>query len=74
MKWIEIAKKAHPEITKVVIVFVVNIEDLDGWTMQAFKTCDQKSGKWWSYTKLPDELAEVEQIGLGMPEDGRDCA
>ena len=52
----------------------MNIEDLDGWTMQAFKTCDQKSGKWWSYTKLPDELAEVEQIGLGMPEDGRDCA
>ena len=74
LQWIEIVKKAHPEITKVVVVFVVNIEDLDGWTMQAFKTCDKKSGKWWNYTKLPNELAKVEQIGLGMPEDERDCA
>lgn len=73
LKWIEIVKKAHPAIKKVVIVFVVNTEDLDGWTIQAFKTNDQ-NGKWRNYQKVPDDLANVEQIGLGMPQDGRDCA
>ena len=70
-EWIAIAKKAHPAITKIAIVFVVNTEDLDGWNIQAFKTKDEK-GKWRNYLKLPDDLAKVQQIGLGMPQEGRD--
>ena len=69
-EWIAIAKKAHPTISKVVIVFVVNTEDLDGWKEQAFKTKDAK-GQWKNYLKLPGDLAMVQQIGLGMPPEER---
>ena len=31
-----------------------------------------KDGKWRSYRVLPRELKEVQQIGLGMPKEGRD--
>ena len=69
-EWIAIAKKAHPSITKVVIVFVANAEDLDGWNKQAFKTKDAK-GKWKNYLETPGDLAKVQQIGLGMPPEER---
>jgi hypothetical protein len=70
-QWITIAKKAHPGVTKIVVVFVMITEDLAGWNVQAFKMNDKK-GMWRNYNNLPADLQEVQQIGLGIPKDGRD--
>jgi hypothetical protein len=71
VNWITFAKKIHPEISEIVIVFVVNTEDLSGWKKQTFKTKDD-NGNGKNYTTLPDVLKDVQQIGLGMPKECRD--
>ena len=72
IKWIDAVKKVHPCVSKIAIVFVVNPEDLAGWNKQDFKTKDNKDGEWRSYKVVPSQLKEVQQIGLGMPQEGRE--
>jgi hypothetical protein len=43
-------------VTSVVIVFVVNDEDLDGWPVQPFKT-KGKDGNWKNYITVSNRMA-----------------
>ena len=72
VSWIEKVKKLHVDVSKVVIVFIVNDEDLSGWNAQSFKTDNNVGKKWNVYKKLPNALKGIEQFALGMKTGQRD--
>lgn len=70
-KWIQHVKDIRT-VTEVAIVFIVNDEDLEGWSSQSFKSKHNNNGKWQNYQRLPSSLAGVMQFALGLPKEARD--